>query len=111
MKAILILLLITPIVFFVAIKNGASEDISAVPENYEVKNYKLHRNGVTVICEDKPEGKVFNLNSKEYRVVYTKEDAIRYAEKACTSNITDMSDMDFSENLAILVFFYWILEK
>ena len=98
MKAILILLQIAPIVFFIAMKNGSSKDISAVPEDYEVNNYKLHRNGVTVLCENEPEGKVFSLDSELYRVVYTKNDAKKYAEKACTSNMTDMSNMRFGKN-------------
>ncbi len=65
----------------------------------------LHPNGVTVTCLDMPDGSVFSLKGKDYRVVYKKEDAATYAESACTSNITDLSqtfkdNTNFNKNIS-----------
>jgi surface protein len=53
----------------------------------------LSTNGVTVFCLNMPEGSLFELDGKQYKVVYEKEDAINNAEIACTTNMTDMAYM------------------
>lgn len=58
-----------------------------------VTGAQFANNLVTVQCPGMPDGVVFELNGRQYRVVYSKEDALRYAETACTSNLTDLSDL------------------
>lgn len=68
--------------------------IRGVPLEIDAPLFWLNANGVTVHCPGLENGETFELQGKAYRVVYTKADAKTYAEIACTSNMTDMSNMD-----------------
>ena len=59
--------------------------------------YKATDTG-TVFNKDVPDGEthIFEGDPKEYISVYTKEDARLYADRAATSNITDMAQMFFN---------------
>lgn len=75
------------------------------PAIEKIPDPALHANGVTITCPRSPDGTVFNIKGKNYRVVYSKADAITYAATACTSNVTDMFAMfkenrSFNENIA-----------
>ena len=65
----------------------------------------LHENGVTVQCLGMEDGTEFSLNGKTYRVVYSQADARTYAANACTSNMTNFSNLferfeEFNEDIS-----------
>ena len=51
----------------------------------------------TVYCKGVANGTEKEINGKTFRVVYTKPDAANYAAIACTSNMTDMSEMPWPD--------------
>src|SRR5690606_9139851 len=70
---------------------GAIEEEPGEPEAPEA----LELLDPIVRCLGEPEDSYVSHAGKQYRVVYTKFDARNYAASACTSNMTDMSTMNF----------------